>query len=83
MTRAQAYAEKYVEDCHFDPGYVAGFLAGVKWQKAAALKTAERRKTVRAKRSVQQRKRATCPACRKRFTYVNVYCPTCCGAGNY
>ena len=56
MTRAQQFAERYVDKMHFDPGYVEGFIAGVEWQKTAALKSVERRKTVRRKPPVQQRK---------------------------
>jgi Family of unknown function (DUF5351) len=44
MTKAQQYAERYVEKAHFDPGYVSGFLDGVKWQKSAALKNKKRPK---------------------------------------
>lgn len=71
MTRAQQYAEKYVDNMHFDPGYVAGFLDGVEWQKTAALKSVERRRTVWRKPPVKQRKVSTVRECR------NCYHPKC------
>lgn len=33
MESARKFAERYVEGHDFDPGYVAGFLAGVTWYK--------------------------------------------------
>jgi hypothetical protein len=43
----------------------------------ALKRSKESRSTVRPKRAVQQAKYATCPKCKKRFRYTQVYCNSC------
>jgi hypothetical protein len=71
MTRAQQVAERYLDKTGFDPGYSQGFIDGAEWQKTAALKSVERRKTGRPKRAVQQRKQYICPFCRQPAVVVD------------
>ena len=48
----------------------------VSLMKRLGIKEAGR--TVRPKRAVQQAKYATCPKCKRRFRYKQVFCPECC-----
>jgi len=61
------------------PRGFCSLTVGKCWNAAnRPLKTTGRRKTVRAKRPVQQAKYATCPKCKRRFRYKQVFCPECC-----